>query len=318
MRPQLPARQARDRRKLLSEREQGLAALAKRQHGVISRRQLLDAGLGPRTIGRRLEHGRLHRLHREVYALSDPLVSLQGRWMAAVLACGDGALLSHRSAAQLWGLMRSRRGSMDVSAASGRKRPGITVHESGIYDEDRAEVTGIPVTSVARTIFDLAEVVDDVQLARVFEEADRLRVLRIPELEAVCARGYGRRALAPIRRLIEEARYPETTRSPLEDRVLALCREYDLPMPATNVEVLEHEVDAFWPHERLIVEADSVAFHSHRAAFERDRARDAARQAEGYRVIRLTHRRLENEPAAVADELRVLLASRPKDRRAGS
>jgi very-short-patch-repair endonuclease len=316
MRPQLPARRAAARRKQLAKRERGLQDLANRQHGVISRKQLLEAGLGPRTVGRRLEAGRLHRLHREVYAFSDPQVTVRGRWMAAVLACGDGALLSHRSAAQLWGLMVFRPGPVDVSAGSGRRRSGITVHEGGIFDEDRGELAGIPVTSVARTLFDLAEVVNDERLERAFEEADRLRLLRIPELETVCARGYGRRALRPIRRLIDDARHPETTRSPLEDKVLELCREFELPMPVTGAHVLGHEVDAFWPAERLIVEADSVAFHSHRAAFERDRTRDAKRQVEGYRAIRLTHRRLEREPTEVATELRRLLAI--GGRRAGS
>ncbi|MGC1852511.1 MAG: DUF559 domain-containing protein [Solirubrobacterales bacterium] len=170
-------------------------------------------------------------------------------------------------------------------------------------------VSAIPVTTVARTLFDLAEVVDEQRLERAFEEADRLELLEIQVLEDVCARGYGRRALRPIRRLIEEARYPETTRSPLEGRVVALCRDFDLPPPVTNVHVLGHEVDAFWPREKLVVEADSITFHGHRAAFERDRARDAARQVEGYRVIRLTHRRLEKEPAAVAEQLRRLLRS---------
>lgn len=238
--------------------------------------------------------------------------------MAATLACGDGALLSHRSAAVLWGLMGWAGASVEVTSATGRRRPGIVVHEGAVVNKDRAEVGAIPVTSVARTLFDISEIVDESRLERAFEEADRLGLLRMRELEAVCVRSPGRRALRPIRRLIDEARAPETTRSPLEDRVIALCRTHDLPMPVTNVDVLGHEVDAFWPRERLIVEADSVAFHSHRAAFERDRARDAARQAEGYRVIRLTHRRLERNPSAIADELRRLLALGRRDRRAGS
>lgn len=237
--------------------------------------------------------------------------------MAAVLACGEGALLSHRSAAGLWGLMRARTSPVEVSSPIGRRRPGIVVHEGGIYKDDRAACDRIPVTSVARTLFDLAEVIDEQRLERAFEEADRLRLLRLPELEDVCGRGYGRQALRPIRRLIEIARLPEDTNSPLEDRVLDVCREYDLPMPVTNVEVLDQEVDAFWPRERLMVEADSWEFHSHREAFERDRARDAAMQAAGYRVIRLTHRRLEREPEAVAHELRHLLREGEKDRRAG-
>jgi len=124
---------------------------------------------------------------------------------------------------------------VEVTAAAGRGRPGISLHEGGIAPEDRTAVGSIPVTTVARTLFDLAEVVDEERLGSAAEEADRLHLLQIPELEAVCARCPGRRALAPIRRLIDEARAPETTRrSPLEDRVIALCRAYDLPMPVTN------------------------------------------------------------------------------------
>ena len=312
---QSPARSAGERRRAKRERE--LAALAKRQHGAVSRRQLLDAGLSVRTIRRRIEAGRLHPLHRCVYAFGDGRVSQRGRWMAAILACGEGALLSHRSAAALWGLARGDGASVDVTSATGRRRLSIVVHECGIDDRDRTEVGAIPVTTVARTLFDLAEV-DEQRFMVAAEEADRLRLLHLSELEAVCARCPGRRALPFVRRLIDDARAPEETRSPLESRVLALCREHGLPTPATNVEVLGHEVDAFWSKERLIVEADSVAFHSHRAAFERDRARDAARQVEGYRVIRLTHRRIEREPHTVADEIRCLLCAGSKEARAGS
>lgn len=237
--------------------------------------------------------------------------------MAAVLACGEGALLSHRSAATLWGLMGHARIAVEVTSATGRRRSGIVVHEAGITKEDRAKVLAIPVTSVARTLFDLAEVVDEKQLERAFEEADRLRILRLQEIEAVCVRGHGRRALRPIRRLIDRVRMPEDTQSPLEDRVLELCREYRLPLPLTGATVLDREVDAFWPGERLMVEADSWKFHGHREAFERDRARDAAMQADGYRVIRLTHRRLEREPEVVARELRSLLGQSAEGGRAG-
>lgn len=238
---------------------------------------------------------------------------MRGHWMAAVLACGEGAVLSHRSAAALWGLTRPRSGSIEVSAGSGRVRrgrqgrQGIRVHEGHLDRQDRTVVAGVPVTSVHRTLFDLAEVVDERHLERAFEEADRLRLLEMAVLEDVCARGRGRHGLRPIRRLIDAARAPVTTRSPLEDLVVALCREHGLPLPQTNVMILDHEVDAFWPREWLMVEADSFAYHGHRAAFERDRARDAAMQAEGYRVIRLTHRRLEGEPAAVAAQIRRLL-----------
>ncbi|HEY1286144.1 MAG TPA: DUF559 domain-containing protein [Solirubrobacterales bacterium] len=232
--------------------------------------------------------------------------------MAAVLACGEDAVLSHRSAAALWGLTRARR-PVDVSAPRGRGRKGIDVHEGGICGADRTERAGIPVTTVARTLFDLSEVVDQQQLERAFEEADRLGLLTLRALDEVCARGEGRHALRPVRRLIEEARAPTMTRSALEDRFARLCREYAFD-PAVNVRVLGHEVDACWPTERLVVELDGFAFHRHRAAFERDRARDAGMVADGYRVVRITHRRLVREPAEVAKQLRRLLNASKRGR----
>jgi hypothetical protein len=313
------ARLVERQRDRITRRERELRALAGCQHGVVTRAQLLDAGLSPRTIERRVERKQIHRLHRGVYAFGEPTPTARGQWLAAVLACGGGALLSHRSAAALWGFARPGRiRPVELTCSVGRGQRGLRVHEGGIHDAERTIVDRIPVTSVARTIFDLAEVVDADRLASAGEEADRLHLLRLPDLEAVCASCPGRRALAPIRRLIEEIRAPETPRSPLEDRVLALCRDYELPIPATNVLVLDHEVDALWPREKLIVEADSVKFHGHRAAFERDRERDAARQVAGYRVIRLTDRRLKREPEKVAQELRRLLNPQREGGRAGS
>lgn len=296
--------QAAARHGKLARRERELAALADRQHGVLARHQLLAAGVGPRAIRRRLETGRLYRLHREVYAFGRESVTQRGEWLGAVLACGDGALLSHRSAAALWGLTQSQ--IPEVSAPRGRQRQGIAIHECGIYPDERTTVYRIPVTTVARTFLDLAEVVDERALRRAFEEADRLKLLDSRALEGVYARGMGRRGLKPLRHLIEETRLPQTC-TPLEDRVVELCHEHDLPLPETNVTVMDREVDAFWPDAKLMVEADSFEFHAHRAAFERDRARDAAMQVAGYRVIRLTHRRMEREPARVAAELRHLL-----------
>lgn len=164
-------------------------------------------------------------------------------------------------------------------------------------------------TTVARTLFDLAEVLDEQRLERAFEEADRLRLLEMKALEGVCERSPGRRALRPVRRLIAAAVEPARSGSSLEERFGRFCRQHRIPSPVTNVEILGFEVDALWPRERLIVEMDGFAFHRHRAAFERDRARDAAMQAAGYRVIRITHRRLESEPASIASEVRRLLDS---------
>jgi very-short-patch-repair endonuclease len=295
----------------LAKRERELSMLANRQHGVISRKQLLGAGLGPRTIRRRVEAGRLFPLFGGVYAVGRERVSERGQWLGAVLAAGGEALLSHRSAAALWGLM-SHSAPVEVTVSSRKRVPGIAFHECGVHPEERTTVNGISVTTVARTLLDLAEVVDDREFERAFEEADRLGLLDVPELEAVCARGFGRRGLKRMRALLETA-HP-ATRSPLEARVLALCRDHSLPLPQTNAEVLGREVDAFWPEQRLMVEADSFEFHGHRAAFEGDRARDAAMQVAGYRVIRLTHRRLDAEPEKVAAQLRRLLHDVPSSR----
>jgi len=163
------------------------------------------------------------------------------------------------------------------------------------------------VTTVARTLFDMAEFVDFKRLESAWEEADRLNLLQLSTVEGVCERGYGRRALKPIRRLLTEARAAAITRSPLEDDFAAFCRKHRLPMPSFNTTVLGYEVDALWPEQHLAAELDSWQFHRHRAAFERDRIRDSALQVAGYRTIRITHRRLHNEATALASELRALL-----------
>jgi hypothetical protein len=169
------------------------------------------------------------------------------------------------------------------------------------------------VTSLPRTLLDLTEVVGAQQLKRAFEEADRLKLLRMPEMEQTCEQTGKHKGIVALCRLIAEARLPTHTRSPLENRFAEFYREHldDLPAPLTNISILDHEVDAYWPSRRLVVEMDSWEFHSHRAAFESDRARDAKMQAAGYRVIRLTHRRLEADPAAVASELRWMLTQPP-------
>jgi len=300
---QNPARRGR-----LAKRERELAALADRQHGVISRRQLRDAGLGSRTIRRRIEAGRLHPLYRDIFILGRKGISERGEWQGAVLVGGDEALLSHRSAAALWGLA-SHSPPVEITTPSARPVPGIAFHECGIHPEERATVKGIPVTSVARTLLDLAEVVDEQELTLAWEEADRRRLLSLPAVEAVCARGFGRHGLKRVRALLEASR--PSTRSPLEARVVELCRAHSLPLPETNAKVLGKEVDAFWPEQRLMIEADGFEFHGHRAAFERDRARDAEMQVAGYHVLRLTHLRLDEEPEKIAAQIRHLLADVP-------
>ncbi|MET0559656.1 MAG: DUF559 domain-containing protein [Solirubrobacterales bacterium] len=158
-----------------------------------------------------------------------------------------------------------------------------------------------------RLLFDLAEIEPFARLERAWEEADRRNLLQLAAIERVCERGRGRRALRPIRRLLIEARAAVEGRSPLEDRFQIFLRAHDIPFGAANVSVLDHEVDMLWPAASLIVELDSWEHHGHRAAFERDRARDPERLLAGYRIIRVTHRRLDREADALAAEIRGLL-----------
>lgn len=293
------------------ERERALAALATQQHGVVGRFQLIGLGFGDEAIKLRLRTGRLHHLHREAFAVGHTRLSRWGRWSAAVLAFGEEALLSHLTAAALWGLAGAR-GPVDVTAPLGRqgvrRRPGICLHRCQIHPEDRDEHNGIPVTSVARTLFDLSEAVDYPRFKRTCEEADRLKLLRLGALERVHERGRGRRALRPVRRFLDEVRAPTQTRTPLEERFADFCQAHRIPPPATNVLVLGHEVDCLWPAARLIVELDSWEFHAHHDAFQRDRARDSARLVNGYRTVRVTHRRLDSEAPTLLAELRALLS----------
>ncbi|HEU5142785.1 MAG TPA: DUF559 domain-containing protein [Solirubrobacterales bacterium] len=230
--------------------------------------------------------------------------------MAAVLACGDEAALSHSSAAALWGLV-SAGGPVDVTGRGKQGRRGIRLHHGRLRPEERTVRDRIPVTTVARTLLDLADVLDEDRLARLFEEADRLNLLRVAALERVCEKGVGRRGVGVCRRLIASLTTTPRTRTPLEDRFMEFYRRHlsGLPTPHTNVSVLDREVDAYWPQHRLVVEMDSWEFHRHRAAFESDRARDIAFRVAGYQVVRLTDRRLKEEPDAVAFELRQLLTA---------
>lgn len=293
------------------QREWDLEALATRQHGVVSHAQLVDLGFDEQWIERRLGERRLIAVHRNVFAVGHRRLAIRAPWWGALLAYGPGAVLSHQSAAVLWGIRRKRSGPIHVTAPRGRQGPrrrkGIWIHRCRLMTEDRTIRDGFPVTNVGRTLFDLAEVVPYDQLEKAAGEADRLNLLRLRELEEACERGRGRRALKPMRRLIGELRPPDEGRSPLEVRFAAFVRLHSLPVPVQNVDVLGHEVDALWPAARLIAELDSWEFHGHRAAFERDRARDSRLLIAGYRTIRITHRRLDREAEQLAAEIRQLL-----------
>jgi predicted transcriptional regulator of viral defense system len=287
-----------------------LADLAERQHGVVARWQLVAIGWGRGAIGHALEVGRLHRIHVGVYAVGHRRLSLRGQWMAAVLACGPEAVLSHRSAAWLWGLAASGRKRIDVTVP-GRSRSGqagIELHLVRALDSrDRMRRDGIPVTTVSRTLLDLAEVLPLTRLERAVEEADRLQLLRIRDVERLLERSHGRHALKPMRAVLEAYRLPDHTRSELERAFLELVGDAGLPAPATNVLVAGVEVDAAWIDRKVVVELDGFAYHRTRRAFERDRERDSALQIAGFRVVRITWRRLTGDPAGVVRDLRRLL-----------
>lgn len=293
-------------------REGRLAELATGQHGVASWRQLRELGFSVAWIERRVSEGRLRAVHQGVYAVGHSRLTDRSRRWSAVLAYGPGTLLSHRSAVAVWGLQRPRPGAIHVTALGGRqgveRRSGVWIHRCKLAAEDRAAKEGLPVTTVARTLFDLAEAAPYEELTKAAEAADRRNLLRLGELEEVCERGHGRRALRPVRKLLLELRAPDEGRSPLEIRFPAFLRDHELPPPAQNVLVLGHEVDALWPAAKLVVELDSWEHHGNRSAFERDRARDPQLMIAGYRTIRVTHRRLDREPDRLAAEIRALLA----------
>ncbi|MEO8093283.1 MAG: DUF559 domain-containing protein [bacterium] len=286
-------------------------ALARRQFWVVARRQLLGVGLGVDAIDHRLVSGRLHRLHRGVYAYGRADVSARGRWLAGVLACGEGALLSHQSAGALYGIVAAGRPVHVLSVHHASRADRLIAHHRtrAVDPHDRARRDGIPVTSVARTLVDLATVLDPMALRRCFEEADRVGIVALAEVAAACTRTRGRRGTGVLRALVAEAAAPSHTRSRLEAAFLGLCREHGLPPPEVNTSVAGLEVDMLWRQRSLVAELDGWEYHRARGAFESDRRRDARLAVAGYRVYRLTWRRLEREPEVVVTELRALLTA---------
>lgn len=235
--------------------------------------------------------------------------------MAGVLSGGPGAALSHASAAALWDLRSSASALVDVTIeVPWRPGPkGVRLHcVRGLDERDLTVRDGIPVTSMARTLLDLAEVVPLRQLERAVEEAERLRVFDRMAVEEACARIRGRHGIRPLRAVIGGFEpISQVTRSELERRFLKHCINAGISRPQVNTQVAGYEVDMCWPEEQLIVELDGHEFHGSRRAFEADRIRDADLQLAGYRVIRITHRRLEMEPEAAMQRVRGLLETQP-------
>jgi REase_MTES_1575/Transcriptional regulator, AbiEi antitoxin len=288
-----------------------VAAFAARRHAVASTAELRELGLSRSGISRRVASGRLHPWHRGVFAIGHANPTPHGRWLAAVLACGGKAVLSHRSAAALWGVRPGVSGRIEVTVPGGG-RPGpaeVHVHRTRcLTEDDRTIHDEIPVTSLARTLVDLAEVLPHRALKRAIHEAEVLRLLDVDAVWAAAARVSGRRRVRRLLRLLGTPAPP--TRSELERRFLDLCQIAGLPRPEINVLVEGFEVDFLWRDAKLIVETDGAAVHHTRTAFERDRRRDAELTAAGYRVVRITWRQLTEDPAAVIAILRRLLTAR--------
>lgn len=280
---------------------------------MVARGQLLDAGVPPTTIGDRVRSGRLLRLHRGVYAVGHARLRREGRWLASVLAAGPGAVLSHRDAAGLHGLRPANHARTDVATTrQPRAIDGIAIHRTRALDaEDVTEVSGIPVTTVARTLVDLAGLqLPHDHLTRAIKEAERQHTFDLRAVEAAMARTRGRtgRGHRALKRAIEECAAFEHhhTRSPLEDAFLRLLRDRGVPLPAANAHIEGYEVDAVWHAQRIAVELDGWTDHQTRRAFETDRARDQTLTAAGWRVVRFTHRQVTSRPDAVISTLRRL------------
>ncbi|HEY6731366.1 MAG TPA: type IV toxin-antitoxin system AbiEi family antitoxin domain-containing protein [Solirubrobacterales bacterium] len=281
-----------------------VARIAGRQHGVVTAKQLNAAGWGRMAISERSRSGRLHRIHQGVYAVGHRGLSLHGRFMAAVLACGEGAVLSHGSAAVLWNLLRPLEGPIHVSipSASGRKRRrGIQIHRTPSLAEPSPSPSStkqgggrgrrllttyranIPTTTVSRTIEDLEGYLPSHLVRRATRQAEFMG-LNLEGIET------------------------DRTRSDLESAFLALIHDHRLPPPEVNAKLGRHEVDFLWHSVRLVVETDGFTYHRGAIAFEDDRARDLDLRAAGYTVLRFSGRQLDEEPGRVVGDVARALA----------
>ncbi|HEY2716089.1 MAG TPA: DUF559 domain-containing protein [Solirubrobacterales bacterium] len=270
--------------------EAALVALAAAQHGVVAVGQLRALGFSKHAVAARVRAKRLHRVHQGVYAVGHPGLSREGRYMAAVLACGAGAVLSHGSAAALWGLLRPEDDEpvhVSLPSASGRRRrAGIAIHRTALAPSDLTRRAGIPVTTPSRTILDLRRTHEPHLVRRATRQAQLARYRLDPRIRA------------------------DRTRSDLERDFHAFVRRHRLPPAEINVRVGRFTVDFLWRSRRLVVETDGYQYHQGSVAFEDDHARDLALRRLGLTVLRYTGRQLEAEPEQVAADVRGYLSRR--------
>lgn len=293
--------------------DKAVAAVARLQRGLISREQLRAVGLGRGAIEHRLARGRLHRVRRGVYQVGHSAGPPLVREIAALLAYGPGSVLSHRTAAVQWQLLSPSSGPVSVTilGRDAGMRPGVRRHRVGrLVAADLRLRDGLPVTAPASTLLDLAGETNHRDIERAVNEALVQRLVSMGDLRSVLERRGGRPGSPVLRRLVDKLEEPSLTRSEAEVRMLELLRRTGLPLPRTNVKVGRYEVDMLWRQERLVVEIDGFAFHSTRAAFERDRRRDADLQARGLKVMRVTWKQIVEEPEATLVRVARLLGAR--------
>jgi uncharacterized protein DUF559/putative AbiEi antitoxin of type IV toxin-antitoxin system len=282
--------------------------LAAAQFGVVSFAQLHAAGLGRGAVEKAVRGGRLCRLYPGVFAVGHAALRPEGRRLAAVLACGPRAVLSHRSAAAHWGLLDTAQSRTDVTAPRSREGvPGIRLHRSRSLDaRDTTTHEGIPITTIARTLLDLAATVRKDRLERALAQSERLQLYDHVAITDVIARSNGHRGTGALARAT--AQEPKLTRSELEAMFLALVRRAGLPEPDANssLDAPDHpglEPDFYWRQHRLVVETDGWETHGTKSAFRTDRRKDAALTAAGYRVMRFTYDDVVYEPDTVIARL---------------
>jgi very-short-patch-repair endonuclease len=286
--------------------------LAERQHGIVTRDQLLRQGVGSGLIEARIDVGAFVTIYEGVFAVGHGRLSCEATWLAAVLACGHTAVLSHGSALELWGIGKGG-GRVEVTRrAGGTTRSGIWLHQTRFLPSAHTTVKGgIPATTAERTLLDIAARMRQRDLERTVVEADRAGLLDWPRMHRVVAHSNGKKGSGRLRRAVRDIDpRSRDTRSPLEVDFLALCRAAGLPRPEVNVLVEGYLVDFLWRIERLVVETDGYAFHGDRNAFERDRERDLDLTAAGYEVGWFTYRMLTRQPEACARRIREALSRR--------
>jgi hypothetical protein len=297
----------------LSRRGKGLAELARRQHGVVSIRQLtVELGFSRSAVSRAATSGSLHPLHRGVYAVGHTDLSTHGVCLAAVLAAGDGALLSHFSAAWLWGLSRTSPIPVHVTASIPRSaRRGFRLHYARHLEaEDRKVIDCIPVTSLPRTLLDQAAAVTLDRLRRSLQRAEELGAFDLGPVESVLSRNAGHAGCGPLRRALALYRPPRFTRSGFERDFVAAIELAGLPDPVTGWVEGGYELDVYWPDHRFAVELDVFETHGTRESFESDRLRQEDLKLAGIELVRITGPRFYREPREVLERVRRLLAQR--------